>query len=133
MSQARITSPDASAEYFFEEGCFILELSNSVDDPALSIARARVEPECITRLHRLAHQVERYVILDGEGWVEVGETVAGPVKAGDVVIIPAGASQRIRNTGDRDLVFLALCTPRFEPKDYADIDPAPMDRGNLGD
>ncbi|TBW49126.1 cupin domain-containing protein [Marinobacter halodurans] len=125
MARASIRSPDESREYFFEEGCFILELSNSDDDPALSIARARVAPGRTTRLHRLARQVERYVILAGEGWVEVGDAVSGPVAAGDVVTIPAGAVQRIRNTGSGDLVFLALCTPRFSPEDYTDIDPAP--------
>lgn len=116
---------DPSREYFFEEGCYILEMSNSAEDSALSIARARVEPGCITRLHMLAQQVERYVVLDGEGVVEVGEDLAEPVTIGDVVIIPPGRPQRIRNTGESDLIFLALCTPRFMPDDYRDIDPEP--------
>jgi mannose-6-phosphate isomerase-like protein (cupin superfamily) len=40
------------------------------------------------------------------------------VSAGDVVIIPPGARQRIANTGPADLRFLALCTPRFRPENY---------------
>lgn len=118
---------DPSKEYFFEEGCYILEMSNSAEDAALSIARARLEPDCITRLHTLAEQVERYVILDGEGQVEVGDTLAETVTIGDVVIIPPGSPQRIRNIGESDLIFLALCTPRFRREDYRDVDPEPRD------
>ena len=54
--------PD-NKEYFFEEGCFILEMLNTDSDPDVSIARARVEPEKTTRFHRLKGVVERYVCL----------------------------------------------------------------------
>jgi oxalate decarboxylase/phosphoglucose isomerase-like protein (cupin superfamily) len=39
-----------------------------------------------------------------------------------VVLIPPGAAQRISNTGDDDLVFLAICTPRFVREAYRDVD-----------
>ena len=39
----RILRFAASNEYFFVEGCYINELANSAQDPAVSIARARVE------------------------------------------------------------------------------------------
>ena len=115
---------DPSREYWFAEGCFILELSNSADDPALSIARARVLPGGVTRWHVLHDITERYVIERGTGVVEVGELPAQNVRPGDVVLIPPGCRQRIRNTGLDDLVFLALCTPRFVPEAYEDIDTA---------
>ena len=105
-------------EYYFKEGCHIVEVSNSADDPGLSIARARVEPGELTQWHWLSATQERYVILEGEGEVEVGDNAAAPVRQGDVVIIPAGERQRIRNTGDCDLLFLAICTPRFQPENY---------------
>ncbi|NEV61195.1 cupin domain-containing protein [Thiorhodococcus minor] len=108
------------------EGCFILESWNSPDDPAVSIARARVEPGVTTRLHRLAGIVERYLILTGQGVLEVGGRPPREVGVGDVVYIPAGCSQRIRNPGEWDLVFLAICSPRFEQSAYRDIDPAPL-------
>lgn len=113
---------DSCEEYYFEEGCFIRELSNSADDPDCSVARARVEPGVTTRLHRLTGIVERYVILDGHGRVEVGDLAPADVGPGDVVLIPADTPQRIANTGDGDLVFLAICTPRFRPDAYEDID-----------
>jgi len=61
-----------SCEYFFAEGCFITELSNTPDDPVLSIVRARVEPGKTTKWHCLRGVTELYVILEGIGSVEVG-------------------------------------------------------------
>lgn len=122
MTKACIKASTAAQEYFFAEGCFITELSNSGDDPAVSIARARLEPGQITRWHCLRDTVERYVVLEGEGLVEVGDLPPHRVYIGDVVVIPPDARQRIANTGDGDLVFLAICSPRFTPAVYVDID-----------
>jgi mannose-6-phosphate isomerase-like protein (cupin superfamily) len=119
---AKILRYDASKEYYFQKGCYINELSNHEGDGALSIARARVEPGVTTRLHRLNRNTERYCIISGEGLVEIEGMTAQIVTAGDVVIIPPGASQRVSNTSDDDLVFLALCTPRFDPHDYFEPD-----------
>ena len=52
--------------------------------------------------------------------MEVGESLQEHVGEGDVVLIPAMSKQRITNTGMNDLVFLAICTPRFEHGDYED-------------
>lgn len=109
---------DLSTEYFFAEGCFITEISNSADDPALSIARARLEPGKTTRWHYLNGTIERYVIVEGAGSVETGNLDARQVTAGDVVIIPAGERQRISNIGNSSLIFLAICTPRFKESVY---------------
>ena len=111
--------PDS--EVFLEEGCHIVELHNSTDDAGCSIARARLEPGKITELHRLRDIVERYVIVSGNGEVEIDGKVPVAVAAMDVVIIPAAVSQRIRNTGDCDLVFLCVCTPRFDQKKYRQV------------
>lgn len=109
-------------EFYIDEGCHIVEVSNSPDDPALSIARARVAPGRTTRWHRLEGIAERYVIVSGRGLVEVGELAPCEVGAGDVVRIPAGIRQRITNIGTTDLVFFCLCTPRFDPAAYRDLD-----------
>ena len=113
---------DPAKEYFFAEGCFITELSNSADDPQVSIARARLEPGKTTRWHYLCDTAERYVLQDGSGLVEVGELPARQVAAGDVVVIPPGVRQRIYNTGACDLVFLAICSPRFREECYVDVE-----------
>ena len=65
---------------------------------------------------------ERYVILEGRGRVEVGELPAQEVSAGDVVLIPPLCRQRIGNVGEQDLVFFAICTPRFRPQAYQSIE-----------
>jgi mannose-6-phosphate isomerase-like protein (cupin superfamily) len=39
----------------------------------------------------------------------------------DVVTIPAGVSQRIHNVGDTDLIFLCVCTPRFDAGGYIQL------------
>lgn len=110
------------AEYYFVEGCHINEVSNTPDDAAVSIARARVAPGVATRWHRLRDTVERYVILSGKGRVEVGALPAEDVGPGAVVVIPPLCRQRITNTGGDDLVFLAICSPRFRLEAYEDVD-----------
>ena len=87
----RIIPLNPAREYFFDEGCFINELSNSADDAAVSIAQARDQVQA--------------------------------VQPGDVVIIPPLCRQRIANTGGSDLVFLAICSPRFRPGCYEDLEP----------
>jgi mannose-6-phosphate isomerase-like protein (cupin superfamily) len=116
-----IQHPTAS-EYFFVEGCFITEWWNTAMDPAASLARARVEPGVTTRWHRLRGVTERYLILEGQGRVEVGDLPPEAVGPGAVVLIPPGTRQRITNTGGVDLIFLALCTPRFTPAGYEDVE-----------
>jgi mannose-6-phosphate isomerase-like protein (cupin superfamily) len=114
------------SEYYTPEGCYINELSNSDADPEASIAQARVRPGVTTRWHNLAGISERYVILSGAGRVEVGDFPPQDVAPGDVVLIPAGCRQRISNIASEDLVFLAICTPRFRQEAYEDIDPNPV-------
>ena len=116
--RAEILRPDPNNEYHTSERCHILEMSNSPADKGLSIARARVEPGVTTARHRVCDTAERYVILSGEGLVELEGLPPEPVGVGDVVLIPPYVEQRITNTGDVDLVFLALCTPRFRPENY---------------
>ena len=111
-----------ATESFFAEGCFITEWWNSTADPEVSVARARVEPGVTTRWHRLRGVTERYLILEGRGRVEVGDLPPEDVEPGAVVLIPPGTRQRITNTGDADLIFLAVCTPRFTLADYEEVE-----------
>lgn len=113
---------DSSREFYTPEGCHILEMSNSPDDPAVSIARARVSPGATTRWHLVRNTVERYVILEGKGRVEAGDLPSQEVVPGDLVVIPADCRQRIANIGDKELVFLCICSPRFVPDAYRDLE-----------
>lgn len=109
-------------EFYISERCFVSELSNSADDPDVSIARARVDPGVTTRWHRLRGVTERYFMISGKGLVDVGELPPQEVTAGDVVLIPPMCKQRITNIGNDDLIFLAICTPRFSQDVYEDIE-----------
>jgi len=113
------------SEYYFREGCFITEWSNGPADPGCSIARARVEPGVTTRWHRLHNTTERYVILQGTGIADIENQDSRHLQTGDVLIIPPAHAQRITNTGSQDLIFMAVCTPRFVPENYSDTEQPP--------
>lgn len=108
-------------EFYTDERCHIVEIHQRSDDEACSIARARVLPGVTTQLHALQGIDERYVVLEGEGRVEVDGGAPEPVKPLDVIAIPAGKSQRITNSGKTDLVFLCICTPRFRAESYVKL------------
>lgn len=110
-----------SKEYYFKEGCYIEEWLNSTDEQAMSIARVRVAPNAQTRLHSLRATTERYAILSGQAIV----TVAGKswsVSVGDIVTIEPEQPQKISNQLNQDLLFLAICTPRFQEPNYRDLE-----------
>ncbi len=117
-----ILKQNLDTEFFISEQCYITELSNSANDPEVSIARARVKPGVTTHWHRLNGVTERYYIISGEGQVEVGRLAKQKVNPGDVILIPPMCRQRISNTGSEDLIFLAICSPRFSVDRYEDIE-----------
>jgi len=120
--KAAIKHQTLSDEFFTSEKCYITELSNTSDDPDASIARARVAPGVTTNWHRLNNITERYYIVSGKARVEIGELPPHDVNPGDVVLIPPMCRQRITNTGSDDLIFLAVCTPRFSDSAYEDLE-----------
>lgn len=117
-----MTTGHIQGEYLTDERCYILELSNQPDDPAVSIARARVEPGVTTKRHRVMGTDERYIILQGLGLMNAGVSEPRRVAPGDTVRIPAGVEQSIANLGDQDLIFLCVCTPRFEWRNYQTLE-----------
>lgn len=108
-----------SKEYYTQERCYITELHNNGSS---SIARARVKPGVRTGLHSLKDTFEQYIILEGEGEVEVGGNPAVKVTPFDVVNMAADIPQRITNTGTVDLVFLCLCIPGFKQEAYKNLE-----------
>lgn len=108
-------------EYFFKEGCYIEEWLNDASEPAISIARVRVAGKQSTRLHKLSGTSERYVILNGKARVTVGQQ-SWEVTSKDVVSISPDQTQMITNLLAEDLVFLAICCPRFEEQNYLDLE-----------
>ena len=105
-------------EFYSQEKCFISEIYNNSEEKGLSIARVRVEPGVKTELHYLDGVDEKYLITEGKGKVNIGTLPPTNVKKGNLVIIPSGTSQQIKNIGDNDLIFYCICTPRFSPDCY---------------
>ena len=81
-----------------------------------SLAYARVAPGEMTLAHRLKSSSEVYYILAGQGRMYIADEEAD-VAAGQVVYIPPGAVQRIKNTGTEDLIFLCIVDPAWRPED----------------
>lgn len=116
-----IIKAGAKSEKYFEEECFITEILNSEEHPEMSVSQAKVKPGVITVLHSLKETEEKYYILNGIGEMEVDGKFIGEVQSGDMVLIPKNSTQRIKNVGVDDLIFLCICTPRFEFKNYVRI------------
>ena len=66
-------------------------------------AEVTLEPGCSLGYHEHHNESETYYIIKGEG--EYNER---PVKAGDMTFTPDNHGHGIANTGDTDLVFMAL-------------------------
>ncbi len=103
--------------YLTPERCYIAE---NFSDKDVSIAVATVKPGVTTKAHHLKGIQEIYIITAGEGKVAFSGLEPALVRTGDVIVIPAGASQKITNIGQTDLVFYCVCTPRFIEACYLD-------------
>ena len=81
-----------------------------------SVAHAIVHPGESTLPHVLDRSTELYYILGGSGEMHIGSEQA-PVRPGQLVHIPPGARQFIRNSGTDDLVFLCIVAPKWQADD----------------
>jgi len=120
--RAEIKSTAGVSEFETDERCHIQEVANDAGDEMVSIARARVEPGVTTAWHKLIGISERYIIVCGQGRVEIDAMEPVEVVPGDVVRIPAGIRQRITNIGTQDLVFYAVCAPPFQQSLYVNLE-----------
>jgi mannose-6-phosphate isomerase-like protein (cupin superfamily) len=108
-------------EFFTDEQCFIID-SSDPSDKSMSIAIARVEPGVTTAFHSLEGIDERYLMISGQGRMEIGDNPAADIRSGDIVYIPAGTKQRITNLGSDDLIFYCVCTPPFDSRRYHSLE-----------
>lgn len=86
------------------------------EDLGCSIAHAIVPAGEATLPHSLKKSTELYYILSGFGEMHIGDEQAA-VREGQIVLIPPGARQYIRNTGSAGLVFLCIVAPKWEAGD----------------
>jgi mannose-6-phosphate isomerase-like protein (cupin superfamily) len=80
-----------------------------------SLAHALVPPGEASQPHRLKTS-EVYYLLSGEGLMHIDQEAA-PVRAGQAVYIPPGATQWIENTGPDNLTFLCIVDPAWRAED----------------
>ncbi len=93
------------------DGSAIRELHHT---EAQSLAEATLEPGQSTERHYHVAVEEIYLVLDGDGEMELdGERRA--VEPGDAVLIPAGARHQI--TAGGRLRFLCCCAPPYSHED----------------
>lgn len=94
------------------DGFYITEWWNTPEDPALSVARMRIESGVSTQPYQLHGITERYLFLSGNGFVEI-DGVVHRVGPGDGMLIKPGAWRSVTNKGMNDMGWLAICRPRF--------------------
>jgi mannose-6-phosphate isomerase-like protein (cupin superfamily) len=122
IMQSEVKKACNAVEFDTKERCYITEVANDPGDESVSIARARVAPGVTTAWHKLRGVTERYIIVSGQGRVQIGKGSAEDVTVGDVVRIEVDTPQRIENIGSSDLVFYAVCSPRFTPDCYISLE-----------
>ena len=115
-----LTQSSQDNPHWIEEGCFIHELLNHPLAES-SIARARVPIGEKTRWHTVSVH-EWYIVESGKGQVELDFQDGFEVLKGMNISIPPNTPQRILNTGEQELIFMCLCTPRFTPKYYTPLE-----------
>ncbi len=81
-----------------------------------SLAEARLAPGATTRLHRHHLSEELYHVTSGRGRITL-DGVTLDLAAGDTVLIPAGVTHRLENTGDVLLRILCVCSPAYRHAD----------------
>ncbi|MDR3572786.1 MAG: cupin domain-containing protein [Anaerolineaceae bacterium] len=69
-----------------------------------------MEPGQVTEKHAHEVQLRFYLVLEGSGYVRIGnsETEAGP---GTVIWIPAGNAHTVINTGSQNMILLVGMAP----------------------
>ncbi|UUX91329.1 cupin domain-containing protein [Methanoplanus endosymbiosus] len=103
------------------DGCILCELLHRKNEDfdlkaGYSIAHAVVPAYEKTVPHRLKESSEVYYILSGKGIMHIDGEEA-EVYPGQAVYIPPGAVQYIENSGDSDLIFLAIADPEWSEAD----------------
>lgn len=93
-----------------------LHPKNEDVDINYSLAFAEVEPGKSSLPHILKTSSEAYIILEGSGIAYIDEK-SQAVKSGDLVLIPAGAKQHIKNIGTENLRFICIVSPPWKKED----------------
>ena len=81
-----------------------------------SLAKASLEVGTSSYPHILKEQSELYIFLEGNAEVFIGEEKTFARK-GDIVWVPAGVKQYVKNIGDETLHFFCIVDPPWQEVD----------------
>ncbi|MFX1482456.1 MAG: cupin domain-containing protein [Promethearchaeota archaeon] len=79
-----------------------------------SLAHATLHPNKASLPHQFKTASEVYFILKGEGTMHIDDEIEN-VGPGDTIYIPPRAVQFIVNSGEKNLEFLCIVYPEWEP------------------
>jgi mannose-6-phosphate isomerase-like protein (cupin superfamily) len=105
------------------DNTILRELFNPLKDDLnlrYSLAHAVLKPKKISYNHKLKTS-EVYYILQGRGLMHIGNEKEEVIE-GDAVYIPPNTSQRIKNIGKKDLIFICIVDPAWRPEDEEVLD-----------
>jgi mannose-6-phosphate isomerase-like protein (cupin superfamily) len=111
-----------TAKYFKTvDGTFICELlhperENAKINMNCSLAHAILKSGESSHPHRLKESAEIYFILEGKGLMHIGDEEA-VLEPGQVVYIPPGEIQYIKNISEVELKFLCIVSPPWSKED----------------
>ena len=111
-----VTHRDQIEPLVSDHGEIILELAGPSHSPLArhSLAEAILLPGKGSLPHYHPEVEEVYYLLWGKAEMEVDGQVE-VVEAGDVVVIPPGATHHIRNLSDKEVILLVTCAPAWTP------------------
>ena len=107
----QVAARDELRAFTTKDGSTIREFHHT---GAQSLAEASVSAGARTQRHQHRVTEEIYVVLEGEGELEVDGERRG-VGPGDAILIPAGAWHEI--TAKSELRFLCCCVPPYTDDD----------------
>ncbi|QUH24327.1 cupin domain-containing protein [Methanobacterium alkalithermotolerans] len=114
---------DLKTATYFEttDGTFICELLHPHREEKdikinFSIAHAILGPEESSHPHRIKSAGEIYFILEGKGLMHIDNQQA-LLEPGQLVYIPPGSMQFIKNVSSSELKFLCMVSPPWRKED----------------
>jgi len=110
-------------EIIAADNSILKELLNPEKEPlkiSYSLAYARVLPKKTT-LNHILKSSEVYYFIKGKGELHVNDEKE-VVREGQAVYIPPAAVQKLKNTGDEDLIFLCIVDPAWNADDEEMVD-----------
>jgi len=112
----QVRARDDAEAFTTKDGSTIRELLGTQHGTAnQSLAEAALAPGQSTERHYHARSEELYMLLEGEGEMEVDGT-SSRVGPGDTILIPPGAWHQI-TAADAPLRFLCCCAPPYSHDD----------------